>query len=50
MDRGRKIAAALKVFLLEDFKQAVAILLASLDFPVEHDEKIAWCHLYLYHT
>jgi 3-methyladenine DNA glycosylase AlkC len=39
MDRGRKIAAALKVFLPEDFKQAVAILLASLDSPVEHDEK-----------
>jgi 3-methyladenine DNA glycosylase AlkC len=39
MERGRKIAAALKVFLPDDFKQAVAILLASLDSPVEHDEK-----------
>lgn len=39
MDRGRKIAAALKVFLPNDFKQAVMILLASLESPVEHDEK-----------
>ena len=39
MDRGRKMAAALKRFLPGDFKQAVAILLASLDSPVEHDEK-----------
>jgi len=39
MDRGRKIAAALKVFLPDDFKQAVAILLASLDSPVQHDEQ-----------
>ena len=39
MDRGRKIAAALKVFLPDNFKQAVAILLASLDSPVKHDDK-----------
>lgn len=39
MERGRKIAAALKIFLPDDFNQAVAILLASLDSPVEHDEK-----------
>ncbi len=39
MDRGRKIAASLKVFLADDFKQAVAILLASLDSPVAHDEE-----------
>jgi 3-methyladenine DNA glycosylase AlkC len=39
MDRARKIAAALKIFLPSDFKQAVTILLASLDSPVEHDEK-----------
>jgi 3-methyladenine DNA glycosylase AlkC len=39
MDRARKIATALKVFLPNDFKQAVAILLVSLDSPVEHDEK-----------
>jgi len=39
MDRGRKIAAALKVFLPDDFKQAVAILLASLDSPVTQEEK-----------
>lgn len=38
MDRGRKIAAALKVFLPDDFKQAVDILLASMDSSVEHDE------------
>jgi 3-methyladenine DNA glycosylase AlkC len=39
MARGRKIALALKVFLPADFKQAVAILLASLDSPVEQDEQ-----------
>jgi 3-methyladenine DNA glycosylase AlkC len=39
MERGRKIAAALKVFLPDDFKQGVAILLASLDSYVEHDAK-----------
>jgi 3-methyladenine DNA glycosylase AlkC len=39
MDRARKIAVALKVFLPDDFKQAVAILLASLDSPVEHEQK-----------
>jgi 3-methyladenine DNA glycosylase AlkC len=38
MARGRKIAAALKVFLPNDFEKAVAILLASLDASVEHDE------------
>ena len=38
MERGRKIAAALKLFLPNDFKQAVAILLASLNSAVEHDE------------
>jgi 3-methyladenine DNA glycosylase AlkC len=38
MARGRKIAAALKQFLPDDFKQAVAILLASLDSIVEHDK------------
>jgi 3-methyladenine DNA glycosylase AlkC len=38
MDRGRKIATALKVYLPEDFKSAVGILIASLDSPVEHDE------------
>tara|TARA_R110002153_G_scaffold250008_1_gene406606 strand:+ start:20950 stop:22062 length:1113 start_codon:yes stop_codon:yes gene_type:complete len=38
MDRGRKIAAALKVFLPDDFEKAVVILLASLDSPLEHDE------------
>lgn len=38
MARGRKIAAALKVFLPKDFEQAVGILLASLDVPIEHDE------------
>jgi len=38
MERGRKIAAALKVFLPDDFEKAVAILLASLDSFVEHDE------------
>jgi 3-methyladenine DNA glycosylase AlkC len=37
MDRGRKIAAALKVFLPDDFEKAVAILLASLSSPVERD-------------
>ena len=31
--------AALKVFLPDDFKPAVAILLASLDSHVEHDDK-----------
>ena len=39
MGRGRKIAASLRVFLPDDFKQAVAILLASLDSPVAHDEE-----------
>lgn len=39
MDRGRKIAAALKVFLPDNFKQAVTILLASLDSPLEQDDK-----------
>jgi len=39
MARGRKIAAALKVFLPDDFKPAVAILLASLDSHVEHGDK-----------
>ena len=38
MDRGRKIATALKVFLPNDFEQAVFILLASLESPIEHDE------------
>jgi 3-methyladenine DNA glycosylase AlkC len=38
MDRGRKIAAALKVFLPDDFKKAVVILLASLDSSLEQDE------------
>ena len=37
MDRGRKISAALKVFLPDNFKQAVTILLASLDSPYEQD-------------
>jgi 3-methyladenine DNA glycosylase AlkC len=35
--RGRKIASGLKQFLSGDFKQAVSILLASLDSSVEHD-------------
>jgi 3-methyladenine DNA glycosylase AlkC len=39
MERGRKIATALKVYLPDDFNQAVTILLATLDAPVEHDEK-----------
>lgn len=38
MARGRKIATALKQFLPDDFKQAVTILLASLDSFVEHDK------------
>lgn len=37
MDRGRKIASALAKFLPLDFKQAVSILLASLDSPLELD-------------
>tara|TARA_R110000751_G_scaffold15290_7_gene49689 strand:+ start:89117 stop:90238 length:1122 start_codon:yes stop_codon:yes gene_type:complete len=38
MDRGRKIAAALKVFLPDNFEQAVGILLASVEVAVEQDE------------
>jgi 3-methyladenine DNA glycosylase AlkC len=38
MDRGRKIAAALKIYLPNEFEKAVSILLASLDSPIEHDE------------
>lgn len=38
MERGRKIATALKVYLPDDFNKAVAILLASLDSPVVFDE------------
>ncbi|WP_293750427.1 DNA alkylation repair protein [uncultured Paraglaciecola sp.] len=38
MERGRKIATALKVYLPDDFKSAVEILIASLDSPVEHEE------------
>ena len=38
MERGRKIATGLKVYLPDDFNKAVAILLASLDSPVVYDE------------
>jgi 3-methyladenine DNA glycosylase AlkC len=38
MARARHIAVALKVYLPDDYEQAVAILLASLQSPVEHDQ------------
>jgi 3-methyladenine DNA glycosylase AlkC len=38
MARGRKISAGLKVFLPQNYQQAVAILLASLDSPLVLDE------------
>jgi 3-methyladenine DNA glycosylase AlkC len=51
MDRGRKIATALKVYLPEDFKSAVGILIASLDSPVEHNENNSMASfIFLPHT
>ncbi|MGJ8678935.1 DNA alkylation repair protein [Paraglaciecola sp.] len=38
MDRGRKISAALKVFLPDNYQQAVKILLDSAEQTVEFDE------------
>ena len=38
MARARHIAAALKIYLPDNYEQSVAILLASLQSPVEHDQ------------
>jgi hypothetical protein len=45
--RGRKIATAFKQILPDDIKQAVGLLLASLDPFLEHDKILVLCHLYL---
>lgn len=51
MQRGRKIAAALKVYLPNEFEKAVNILLASLDSPIENDENNSLASfLYMPHT
>lgn len=51
MERGRKIAAALKVYLPDDFEKAVAILLASLNSSVKQDENNSLASfLYMPHT
>jgi 3-methyladenine DNA glycosylase AlkC len=51
MPRGKKIAQALRIYLPDDYEQAVAILLDSLDQPHGRDPRLSLgAFLYLPHT
>ena len=51
MARGRKIAHTLRRYLPEDYPQAAEILIASLDSPLDHTDRVGMApFLYLPHT